>query len=440
MKVYFLLGLALSSTALAAGSTSQTSASLATAPHQKNLQNVRKEIDLLKKDLAAKQAVQKDAQSAIKDSEQAIRQTNQLLANLEKKHETTADKLADLRNQIDAINHKTSLIRQRIATMMAEQYKNGQQHDALSVMLNNSDPNQSSRDLEYYRYITKAQQQVATTLVQQQQQLESLSKQLIDEVAKLDAVTQKKSQEKNQLIHQKENKQTQLSKINGEIQQGQNKLTKLQEDEKRLSNLITQINLEIAKRQQEAKEKAEKERKNRILAAQKENERRRKLAENAKKQGKPVPEEAKKPVVVEKVDDVADSSTSGRTFASLQGKMKLPVSGQLAGRFGTQRSEGTTWKGVFIKTAVGQAVHAVADGRVVYADALRGFGNAVIIDHGSNYMTVYTGLSALAKTTGSNVKAGDTIGSTGTLDGGESGLYFEIRHLGQPLNPQTWAH
>jgi septal ring factor EnvC (AmiA/AmiB activator) len=62
-----------------------------------------------------------------------------------------------------------------------------------------------------------------------------------------------------------------------------------------------------------------------------------------------VPEVAKKsvPVPQEKpVEEVADSSAAGKAFTSLQGRMKMPVSGQLAGRFGSARSEGTSWKGV----------------------------------------------------------------------------------------------
>ena len=83
-------------------------------------------------------------------------------------------------------------------------------------------------------------------------------------------------------------------------------------------------------------------------------------------------------------------------------------------------------------------MRAVADGSIVYADALRGFGNAVIIDHGGNYMTVYTGLSSIGRSSGQRVSAGDTVGLTGSLDSGETGLYFELRHMGRPINPQSW--
>ncbi|NWK77018.1 murein hydrolase activator EnvC [Aquitalea sp. LB_tupeE] len=441
MKPILLLAL-LAGAAQAAPSSA--SPPLSTAPQQQNLQSVRKEIDNLKKDLAQKQAVQQEAKSAIQESEQAIAQTNQVIAKLENKQNNSAQQLADLRQQVQTTAHKLAETRQRVAQMLARQYKSGD-HDAMKLMLNADDPNQTSRDMVYYQHIAKAQQQMVTQLISRQHELEALTYQLEQELARLDALSSHKSREKNALLNSKSNKLAQLNKIAGEIQAGQSRLGKLQEDEKRLTNLIAQINLEIERRRQEAIRKAAEERKARqaaALAAKKENERRRKLAENARKQGKPVPEVAKKsvPVPVEKpVAEVADGSASGKAFASLQGRMKMPVSGQLAGRFGSARSEGTSWKGVFIKTAPGQPVHAVADGNVVYADALRGFGNAVIVDHGGNYLTVYTGLSAIGKSVGSAVKAGETLGNTGALDSGESGLYFEIRHMGQPLNPQTWV-
>ncbi|WP_230369356.1 hypothetical protein [Paludibacterium denitrificans] len=75
-----------------------------------------------------------------------------------------------------------------------------------------------------------------------------------------------------------------------------------------------------------------------------------------------MPQEARstvKPVIIpaEPVprEDAADSSNSGRGFASLQGRMKLPVAGQIVGHFGSARSEGTSWKGLFIKTGATRA-------------------------------------------------------------------------------------
>ncbi|MFD2449400.1 murein hydrolase activator EnvC family protein [Vogesella fluminis] len=136
---------------------------------------------------------------------------------------------------------------------------------------------------------------------------------------------------------------------------------------------------------------------------------------------------------------MADASLSGNAFRSLQGRLKLPVAGEIGGRFGARRGEGASWKGLFIKVAPGSPVRVVADGTVVYADWLRGFGNAMIIDHGGNYMTVYTGFATMVRGNGATVRGGDVLGASGSLESGETGLYFELRHMGRPINPQSWA-
>lgn len=416
--------------------------SLSTAPQQQNLKAVRKEIDSLQKDIAQKQVAKKQAQSAIQLSEQAIAETNRVLSVLGKKQNASSSRLAELKQQLEAAQQQVAVIRQKVGLILSRQYKNGD-HDAMKLMLNGNDPNQTSRDLVYYRYIARAQQQLIADLIQRQQALGEMAGQLQGQISQIVGMSQQKSQEKNLLQQDKVSKQQTLSQISTDIQSGQTRLAKLKQDEKRLTDLIATINRRIQQQmaQQKARQAAAlKALKARQIAARKENERRRKIAAAAIKQGKPVPQEARTQVPVETVDTVADTSTSGRAFRSLQGRMRMPVAGEIAGRFGAARSEGTTWKGVFIHTGRGQAVHVVADGRVVYADALRGFGNAVIVDHGGNYLTVYTGLGAIARGVGDAVKAGDSLGSTGALDSGESGLYFEIRYLGKPVNPMTWVH
>jgi len=152
------------------------------------------------------------------------------------------------------------------------------------------------------------------------------------------------------------------------------------------------------------------------------------------------PEAAASEPVTGKAEESADDSVPSIAFGELKGKLKWPVRGELVGRFGAPRAEGgAQWKGVFIRVASGD-VRAVAAGRVVYADWLRGFGNLVIIDHGDGYMTVYGNNEVLYKPAGSSVRAGDPIASIGASGGSEeSGLYFEIRHHGQAQDPAKWV-
>ena len=128
-------------------------------------------------------------------------------------------------------------------------------------------------------------------------------------------------------------------------------------------------------------------------------------------------------------------------FSSLKGKLKLPVRGELANRFGSTREDsGVSWKGLFIKAAEGADVKSVASGRVVFADWMRGFGNLIIVDHGGGYMSLYGNNQAVLKHEGDEVSAGDTIAAVGNSGGNESnGLYYELRNQSRPFDPLSWS-
>ncbi|MYM21450.1 peptidoglycan DD-metalloendopeptidase family protein [Duganella sp. FT135W] len=127
-------------------------------------------------------------------------------------------------------------------------------------------------------------------------------------------------------------------------------------------------------------------------------------------------------------------------FASLKGQLRAPVAGKVAAKFGSKRGDGPSWKGVFIRAGEGADVHAIAGGRVVFADWLRGFGNLIIVDHGGQYMSIYGNNQSLLKRAGDIVKAGDPIASAGNSGGNEeSGLYFELRHQGAAFDPAGWV-
>jgi septal ring factor EnvC (AmiA/AmiB activator) len=144
--------------------------------------------------------------------------------------------------------------------------------------------------------------------------------------------------------------------------------------------------------------------------------------------------------VVGEVRQLAGPSPTGVRFAQLRGQIGFPVRGELVGRFGAQRAQGgTRWRGVFIRARGGDDVVAVAAGEVVFSDWLRGYGNLIILDHGDDYLTIYGNNDALFKTVGERVGGGVPIASVGASGSGqESGLYFEIRHKGEPVDPMLW--
>ena len=127
-------------------------------------------------------------------------------------------------------------------------------------------------------------------------------------------------------------------------------------------------------------------------------------------------------------------------FVGLRGSLPRPVEGPILRGFGgTGQASAKASQGVIIGAAVGQEVRAVAAGKVVFADWLRGYGWLLIIDHGGGYLSLYGQNESLLKREGESVAQGDVIASAG-LSGGQSrsGVYFEIRHKGQPVDPLAW--
>jgi septal ring factor EnvC (AmiA/AmiB activator) len=145
-------------------------------------------------------------------------------------------------------------------------------------------------------------------------------------------------------------------------------------------------------------------------------------------------------VIVPNVPDISAGTASG-PFSALKGRLRLPVRGELIGRFGTQHAgAAASAKGVFIRTAEAEQVRAIAPGRVVYADWMRGFGNLLIVDHGEGFLSIYGNNESLLKQTGDAVSLGEALAVAGQSGGNEeTGLYFELRHLGRPFDPISWV-
>ncbi len=128
----------------------------------------------------------------------------------------------------------------------------------------------------------------------------------------------------------------------------------------------------------------------------------------------------------------------GQAFERVKGKLSWPVAGKVVARFGQSRGGGLRWNGLLIQTERGSNVHALYDGRVVYADWLTGLGLLMILDHGG-YLSLYAHTEELYKEVGERVSAGDVIGSAGDSGGrARPELYLELRRGSQPVDPQPW--
>ena len=117
-----------------------------------------------------------------------------------------------------------------------------------------------------------------------------------------------------------------------------------------------------------------------------------------------------------------------------------PLIGKISKRFGEKKEDDIlASQGVEISAPAGTPVQAIHTGEVVFSNWLRGFGLLLIVDHGNNYMSLYGNAEALLKTKGDQVESGELIAEAGNSGARkESGIYFEIRHRGQPIDPEPW--
>lgn len=121
------------------------------------------------------------------------------------------------------------------------------------------------------------------------------------------------------------------------------------------------------------------------------------------------------------------------------GGLGWPVAGNLLAGFGARMPDGRRSDGVLIAAPAGTRVQAVADGTVVFADWMTGYGMILIIDHGNGYMSLYAHNDGLLRAAGDVVHRGDAVATVGT-SGGQAmpALYFELRQAGKPVNPSVW--
>jgi septal ring factor EnvC (AmiA/AmiB activator) len=117
-----------------------------------------------------------------------------------------------------------------------------------------------------------------------------------------------------------------------------------------------------------------------------------------------------------------------------RGALEWPAAGAVARRVG----RATAANGIEITADDGASARAVHDGVVAFAGAFAGFGNLVILDHGSQSFSLYGDLLEVGVKKGDHVAQGQPLGTVGPTSSGGNGLYFELRVDGQPVDPLQW--
>lgn len=380
------------------------------ADKREDLKELRGRIDNLRKELSASEESRADAADQLKQAERQISEGQRKLVNLKRNQTRLQNTLQDLARQSRELENTLTQQQTQLEKLLYRQYLQGSP-DALQLMLNGDNPNQLARDLYYLSTIARSRTELLGDIRGTLKKQKSLTEDARSRAAELAEVEAEQKAQQDELLKQRAERQKILNQIASKVRAQKQEIGALQRNEKRLSNLVDRLT--------------------------------KLLAEQARRPPPPPsrPTPGQKPAAPSTgpENQHLPSATSGN-FARLRGQLRLPARGQVIGRFGAPREGGSTWKGLFIRAGAGSEVKAVANGQVVYAEWMRGFGNLMIIDHGAGYLTVYGNNDSLLKQVGERVQGGETVGTVGNSGGNQdSGLYFELRHQGQALDPMKWV-
>ena len=381
---------------------------------ERKLRELRKELKQIGSERRKLEGQRGDANRAVREADEAVGRTTRALNETQAAILREQQALGGLQAQRDAL--AASLVGQRevLAKLVRASYMTGR--DApLKVMLSQDQVAKAGRELAYYGALQRDRAARIRDISNRLAELEAVETAIGQKRIQLATAHEKQQAELVQVAQQRKQRATTLAQVDAKYRDKASREKALGQDAKALERVLAQLRA--------AAVKAKRER------ATAEARARRQSTESTSKPGRPggTPSRATRPARVASAAPVA------------VGGAGWPLSGSLLAGFGGTMPDGSASSGMLIGAAAGTPVRAVADGQVVFAEWMSGYGLLCIVDHGNGYMSLYAHNDALMKDVGSNVKRGDTVGSVGNSGGqGRPALYFELRQGGKPVNPTVW--
>lgn len=451
-----MAGLSVTNSAFAAGSSSINS----------NLNDLNSQIQQINQDLNSKQQQKQKIDAALKNSQGAITKTKSLLDKLTQQRALNLQQLDQLATSIPKVTSATQQAQAQVASSMTNIYQQIKtiEQDQQSLLAGN-DALDAERKKTYLVAILKAEQAKYMQLNKQLAQLQALNSKLQLEVERLNAKLGNTAKQHEQLLVVKDQTAQQAVQVKQQIAREKAQLSNLKQRQVELNKLLQQ--LALIEKQQKARQLAAKKAAAKAAArAQAEQKQAQQASVNgATKTSQPAlivakppgAETSVTPLETEKPIAVSDQSTAatpvvkdspkssgialGKSDASIEDnspfmarKLSKPIAGNITVGFGQMR-DSVRNNGVLVSPAENTPVYSVSRGVVLFSGSLPGFGQIIVVDNGDNYTSVYSGvISKVAK--GNSLAAGQQIASSGNADNQPmGGVYFELRHLGKPVNP-----
>ena len=387
--------------------------------YQQSINDISREISKLSEQLNSSKAARDTERDKLFKAEKELKE---LKTNIRLKQEQIAvleAQLIELNTTLDEQSADIEETRKTLASFIRKRYQNGRV-DYLKSLLSQENPYAVGRLEHYHGYYRQALKHSYQEIARKIQTTLELQAQVQDQTEQRQAEEAQLEDLKSEQEQKTKAREQALRQLDDEINSKQKSLATLQANRARLSNLLTQLEAQ-AKKLREAEERRIKEARQR----QQEQER---LAREAKK---PQPVPIKPP----------PRALVAGGFNKQKGRLQCPLSIKPKRLFGARLPEsGMKSEGLFYDTQGSALVRSIFRGRVLFADFLKGYGLLIIVDHGDDHISLYGHNDRLLKKVGDAVDINETIAQTGVTGGLRShGLYFEIRHNANPVDPSKWC-
>jgi septal ring factor EnvC (AmiA/AmiB activator) len=348
------------------------------------LERLQQRIKSLKADLQSNRKKKTKSERKLEALERKIGSSTLALKHVDAELTATRSQLQHLQKESRSASEDVQFQAGQLADEARAAYAMGRQQQ-VKLLLNQEQPAAMGRMLTYFTYLSRARTNRIDTMRTTIDRLRALETEISLKTHNLADLRETQKHRIDTLQTQKQQRKQLIASLSGQLAAQGNELENLREDEKQLQALVSSLQ--------------------------------------------------------ELLSDIPADVNQRQPFKSLKGKLRWPAHGHLSQRFGSRRGgSGLTWQGVLITAPEGGGVRAVSQGRVAFADWLRGFGLLLIIDHGDGYMSLYGQNQALYKEVGEWVDSGEVVATLGASGGQtDAGLYFELRHKGRPQNPLKWC-
>ncbi|MEZ5477258.1 MAG: peptidoglycan DD-metalloendopeptidase family protein [Thiolinea sp.] len=388
---------------------------------------VQREIKQLNQQIDQKEAESDSLSSQVTKLEKELGELTRQQHSTEQKIKDAQLRIASADNRTEELNQELQQQQAALAQQLQAMHTAGEQSH-LRLLLLQDNPSDISRSIEYFNYLNRYRSKKIKQIGTTRDELET-----VKAAAKKERLDLKQLQD--QLVGQKQavgqkldSRADALKLVQSDLSGKQRRLQKLKTQEENLQKEIDRL-ARIAEQKRQAREAEA-----RAREQAKQREQQRVAASRSPQTSKTQPATPSTPART-----VTTSRTPNKPFSTLRGKMSWPVSGKVIHTYGSRKNEKQNWKGMVITAAGGTAVKAVAQGKVVFADWMNGYGHLIILEHDGGYISLYGYNRAVFKRVGQYVRANETIAAVGNSSGqAQNALYFEIRRKTVPQNPARW--